>query len=321
MQITNEFVQKGDPGPGTGEYFSILKRTGLSKEAQSNTPLPKGLHPKKVAPVSSSKVEVGTFVVKLEKRKQGCSVKLYENMPGWRQTLRGSWDSDDTSACEKKKDDVVLAIRQIKAEGHGVEIPAEKRVHLPKLLADVPPTRSFEPAERRSVELPQGPEEYDIVINGIIQDMLPMPLKSAGGKAMGMSTMIKDQILVERHRGSNKPSGIIAESYQRGRLIKAAPVIQRVPAPPIPQSGRNEFELREENSRLAAEYNARMAQREAEALAKKLSREQRTAKEREALVEKVSALSTQALFADLIKNTPGLTEEQRKKLLADSKGL
>lgn len=219
--ITNEFGKKSEPGPGTGEYFAILKRTGLGTKPESDVPLPEGMHPKRTAAPIVSKVNIGPFVVKMEKRKDNCSVKLFENIPGGRQTLRGSWTGDPL-ICDKKKTDVILAVRQVRAEERGVVIPESKKIKLPRLIEDVEMVRPLEPEERRlPVDLPRGPAEFDIVVGGVIQNLHPMSLASARERAKAMSTVVRTEVIIEPTLGSGrKSSGIVEESYRRGKKVE-----------------------------------------------------------------------------------------------------
>jgi len=104
-----------NPDGMTGD---IVARSGL---------IPYELHPmvpgiekeeaaKKRLPVSVRSKPVGVYEVIAKRWKESCSVKLYENLPGWKKKLRAYRSVDRVGECDALFERTVEAVKQVRFE-------------------------------------------------------------------------------------------------------------------------------------------------------------------------------------------------------------
>ena len=67
-------------------------------------------------PTSARTKTIGSYVIKSERRGEDCSIKLYENLEGWKTKLRGTWTGSYGFECDKKFREVEEAVRQVRFE-------------------------------------------------------------------------------------------------------------------------------------------------------------------------------------------------------------
>lgn len=130
-------------------------------------------------PLSTRDVEVGPYVIHVERRPTTCSLKLYENLEGWQRKLRGTW-SGEPGACDNKVEQVRTVINEVRAE--------RKRISGVKAPPGTPPPA--EPEEQFKVVI--GEDKGDAQFKSVN----PMGEKKALDFAKGLSVGVKEEVFV-----------------------------------------------------------------------------------------------------------------------------
>jgi hypothetical protein len=74
-------------------------------------------------PLSVEEREIGPYVVEAKRYRQTCSIKVYQNLPGWRRKTIGVW-SGAAGACAIRVGEVADAIHEARARQKGLLPPA-----------------------------------------------------------------------------------------------------------------------------------------------------------------------------------------------------
>ena len=104
--------------PGTSsETDEIIRRSGLGYYTPPKF-IPSEREPTRhrKPPLSVRSKNIGTYQVRMELRKDSCSVKLYEFLAGGITKTRGTWSGMSKAECESKFDQVVEVVKQVRFE-------------------------------------------------------------------------------------------------------------------------------------------------------------------------------------------------------------
>ena len=118
----------GNPGMGNPRDFSpgtraetdkIIQRAGLGYYMPPKFfPAERETEPtrRRKPPLSTRIKNVGSYQVRMELRKDSCSIKLYEFLYGGTTKTRGTWTGMSKPECEAKFNQVVDVINQVRFE-------------------------------------------------------------------------------------------------------------------------------------------------------------------------------------------------------------
>jgi len=118
-----------------GEYkpppWDVVKRMEEEKDETSKPPQPKVI----------AQREIGPYVVESRPYANICSIKVYQNLPGWRRKTVGVW-SGSSGVCEDRVDQVAKAIHEARARAAGAGA-----------LPPLEPNKKVIPVAKEKVEL------------------------------------------------------------------------------------------------------------------------------------------------------------------------
>lgn len=101
-----------DPGSTTGD---IIRRAGLQEYEYHWFPTPEETRPARVYPYQRIR-NIGVYSIVMTRTDGSCSVKLYENLEGWKRALRATWTGYGKDECARKFEEVIETVMQVRFE-------------------------------------------------------------------------------------------------------------------------------------------------------------------------------------------------------------
>lgn len=106
----------GNPGNpsdvSSSTTSAIISRTGMKEYEYTWFPPPAEERPGRIYPYRKKR-DVSHYSIVMTRTNGACTIKLYENLEGWRQKLRATWTALDKPECDMKFEEIAGTIRQV----------------------------------------------------------------------------------------------------------------------------------------------------------------------------------------------------------------
>lgn len=98
------------------EVADIIRKSGMREYVPPPMWLTEEPYRKRREPVYTRTRDIGHYTVQMTRTDSTCVIKLYENLEGWRRKLRATWSGFDKPECDRKFEQVVEAVIQVRFE-------------------------------------------------------------------------------------------------------------------------------------------------------------------------------------------------------------
>ena len=106
-----------NPGnPISSEVSEILRRTGMAEYEERHFPPSEGEGKPRRGPAYTRTKNIGPYSVVMTRTDGTGTVKLYENLEGWKRKLRGTWTGFSKAECSMKFEQVYETTKQVRAK-------------------------------------------------------------------------------------------------------------------------------------------------------------------------------------------------------------
>lgn len=107
----------GNPGPTTTDIVERARLIPYEPPLGLFIPREEREEVRKKKPPTAVRVrEIGPYVIRMERRDSQCRLKLYENLPGWKQKLVATQTAESHAECDRLFEKVVEAVVQVRYE-------------------------------------------------------------------------------------------------------------------------------------------------------------------------------------------------------------
>lgn len=98
--------------PGSPQIEEIIYRAGLKEFEPTFFPIVAEERPSRVFPYTRTR-NVSVYTIYMTGTDGSCTIKLYENLPGWKRKLRATWSGIGKVECNRKFEEISETIRQV----------------------------------------------------------------------------------------------------------------------------------------------------------------------------------------------------------------
>lgn len=109
----------GNPGnpsnPAGSMTFDIIARAGLKEYEYRWFPEPEEPTKPRVYAYTRSKT-IGSYLIRMTRTDDACTIRLYEFLEGWKRKLRATWTGIGKEECDAKFEKVAETVRQVRYE-------------------------------------------------------------------------------------------------------------------------------------------------------------------------------------------------------------
>jgi len=110
----------GNPGsssnPTGSTTLDIIRRAGLKEYEYQWFPPPEKEGKPRKGPSSTRTRNIGVYSIVMTRSDGSCTVKLYENLEGWKRKLKATWTGIERFECDRKFNEVVDTVIQVRFE-------------------------------------------------------------------------------------------------------------------------------------------------------------------------------------------------------------
>lgn len=105
------FTGKDNPGPRP-ELDDIIRRSGMQEFEYTWFPPSEEVPKRRVYPYTRQR-DVNQYSIVLTRTASACTIKLYENLEGWKRKLRATWTGVEKTECDRKFEQITETVRQV----------------------------------------------------------------------------------------------------------------------------------------------------------------------------------------------------------------